>query len=148
MTNFVSPVQRAGRFIDIDVRLRALQVHVHEIMRLQEIWQTIVPAGLASVSRIGQINVDAISIYCDHGAAAAKLRQLVPTISTALASHGISSTSILVKVRTQAIPDRNRNTSKPDLSQTALHQLEILRTQLEEGKLKTALARLLDKHRQ
>ena len=146
MTNFVSHVQRADRFINTDERLRSLQTHVDEIMRLQKIWQTIVPSGLAGVSRIGQINADTISIYCDHGAAAAKLRQLIPSIGTALANHGIGSTAILVKVRALAIPDRYRSISKPDLSQAALLQLENLRTQLEDGMLKTALTRLLSKH--
>ena len=146
MMNFVPHVQRADRFINTDERLRLLQTHVNEIKHLQKLWQTIVPSGLASVSRIGQINTDTISIYCDHGAAAAKIRQLSTSISSALTNHGIHCTTLLVKVRTQAIPNRSRTSNKPELSATALLQLENLRDQLEDGVLKIALARLLLKH--
>ncbi|MHB1675990.1 MAG: DciA family protein [Sulfuriferula sp.] len=147
MTNFAFRPRPAHGFIETDERLRLLQTHVREIMRLQRIWQGIVPAGLAEASRIGQINAEAISIYADHGAAAAKLRQLIPSIAAALAKHEIIRPSILVKVRTQAIPDRYHPVSKREISQAALSQLGNLHRQLEEGTLKTALATLLNRHR-
>jgi len=146
MTNFPSHVKRAHRFIKADDRLRLLQAHVNEIMRLQQIWHTIVPSGLASVSRIGQIDPDNISIYCDHGAAAAKLRQLIPSISTALAKQGLLGKTILVKVRTNAIPNRYREPNKPVISAVGLAELKNLQAELEAGELKDALANLLSKH--
>lgn len=147
MTSSYSQAQRAYRYISSDDRLGLLQTHVNEIMRLQQFWQTIVPSGLASVSRIGQINPDSISIYCNHGAAAAKLRQLIPSISTALAKKGYIGQTILVKVRTNAIPTRDRVGNKPTISTTALTELNTLRNGIEAGELKEALGRLLDKHR-
>ena len=146
MTNFPAHAQRAYRFINADNRLRLLQTHVNEIMRLQKVWHTIVPAGLASVSRIGQIDADTVSIYCDHGAAAAKLRQLIPSISSALAKQGILGQTILVKVRTNAIPTRYREPNKPIISMAGLNELKNLHTELEAGELKDALANLLSKH--
>ncbi|MDR3393236.1 MAG: DciA family protein [Sulfuriferula sp.] len=147
MTNFPAQAQRAYRFINADDRLRLLQTHVNEIVRLQKLWHTIVPAGLAGVSRIGQIDADTISIYCDHGAAAAKLRQLIPSISTALAKQGFMRQTVLIKVRTNAIPDRYREIHKPVISPGGLTELTHLYTELEAGTLKEALARLLSKHR-
>ena len=147
MSNFPASAQRAHRFISTDNRLRLLQTHVNEILRLQKVWHTIVPSGLASVSRIGQIDADTVSIYCDNGAAAAKLRQLIPSISSALAKHGILGQTILVKVRTNAIPNRYREPNKPSISTAGLMQLENLHTELEAGELKDALAKLLSKHR-
>ncbi len=146
MANFPTHAKRAFRFINADDRLRLLQTHVNEIMRLQQLWHTIVPNGLASVSRIGQIDAESVSIYCDHGAAAAKLRQLIPTITTALAKQGILGHKILVKVRTNAIPDRYREIKKPVISTVGLAELENLCTELEAGGLKDALANLLSKH--
>lgn len=146
MPTFPSYAQRASRFINADNRLRLLQTHVNEILRLQQIWHTVVPSGLASISRIGQIDADNISIYCDHGAAAAKLRQLIPSITTALAKHGVLGQTILVKVRTNAIPNRYRELNKPNISAAGLTQLENLHNELETGTLKDALANLLSKH--
>lgn len=116
-------------------------------MRLQRLWQKIVPDGLADASRIGQIDAGTISIYADHGAAAAKLRQLVPSITAALARHSIDVASVLIKVRAQAIPDRHRPVNKPQITPAALHQLDELQRQLEKGSLKSALAALLNRHR-
>lgn len=147
MTNFFAHARRAQGFIETDSRLRILQTHVHEIMRLQRIWQGIVPAELAAVSRIGQIDADAISIYADNGAAAAKLRQLLPRIAESLKEQGVSRRTMLVKVRAQAIPDRYRPVRTPQISQTALTELDNLRLQLEDGTLKAALSRLLGRHR-
>lgn len=147
MTKPVFRPQPVQGFIESDERLRSLQTHVQEIMRLQRIWQKIVPAGLAEASRIGQIDAGTVSIYADHGAAAAKLRQLVPGITAALARHGIAASSVLVKVRTQAIPDRYRPVNKPQITPAALHQLNELQQQLESGSLKSALSALLNRHR-
>lgn len=146
MTNFPSQAKRAYRFFNGDDRLRLLQTHVNEIMQLQKLWHTIVPSGLASVSRIGQIDASNISIYCDHGAAAAKLRQLIPSITTALAKHGLTGQNILIKVRTNAIPNRYREINKPTISAAGLAELENLCKELEAGQLKDALANLLSKH--
>ena len=146
MANFPAYTQRAHRFINGDDRLRLLQAHVDEIMRLQKIWHTIVPSGLANVSRIGQIDATNISIYCDHGAAAAKLRLLIPTISSALAKQGLIGQAILVKVRTNAIPNRYREPNKPVISAAGLMELGNLQAGLEDGVLKDALAHLLSKH--
>jgi hypothetical protein len=146
MSDFSSPSQLAYRYIDSNERLLSLKSHVNEIMRWQRIWSTIVPKGLTEVSRIGQIQADSISIYCDNGAAAAKLRQLTPSISAAFAKHGIINPTILVKVRTNAIPQREHVVHKPDLSKVAITEIARLTQDIEEGELKTALEKLLSKH--
>lgn len=145
MSNFTNPSQRAYRYINGNDRLRLLQTHVNEIMRWQKIWQSIVPTGLSEVSRIGQILTDSISIYCDNGAAAAKIRQLTPSISLAFGKHGIINATILVKVRTNAIPQRERTIHKPDMSTVAIDVIHRLTLDLEEGELRTALEKLLNK---
>lgn len=146
MSNFSSPSQLAYRYIDSNERLQSLKSHVNEIMRWQKIWRSIVPSGLAEVSRIGQVQADSISIYCDNGAAAAKLRQLTPSISAAFVKHGIINPAILVKVRTNAIPQRERIVHKPDLSAVAISEIARLTQDIETGELRTALEKLLSKH--
>jgi hypothetical protein len=146
MSNFTSPSQRAYRFIDNDDRLRSLNTHVSEIMRWQKIWRSIAPSGLAEVSRIGQIQTDSINIYCDNGAAAAKLRQLTSTLSTAFAKYGFGQAQVLIKVRTNALPSPTEKPQKSDIGSTALSELNKLHADLETGELKDALAKLLHRH--
>lgn len=146
MSNFTNPSQRAYRYIDGNERLRLLKTHVNEIMRWQNIWRGIVPTGLSEVSRIGQILPDSISIYCDNGAAAAKIRQLTPSISLAFAKHGIINATILVKVRTNAIPQREREIHKSDMSAVAIDEIQRFTLDLEEGELRTALEKLISKN--
>ncbi|MHB0990058.1 MAG: DciA family protein [Burkholderiales bacterium] len=147
MTKAAFRPQPVQGFIESDECLRSLQTHVQEIMRLQRIWQKIVPAGLAEASRIGQIDAGTISIYADHGAAATKLRQLVASITSALMQHGIAVSAVQIKVRTQAIPVRQCIVNKPRITPAGLQQLDSLQQQLEEGSLKNALSTLLDRHR-
>ncbi|HET9113763.1 MAG TPA: DUF721 domain-containing protein [Burkholderiales bacterium] len=147
MTKAAFRPQPVQGFIESDERLRSLQTHVQEIVRLQRIWQKIVPAGLAEASRIGQIDAGTVSIYADHGAAATKLRQLVTSIMSELARHGIEAAAVRIKVRTQAIPVRQRIVNKPQITPSGLRQLDSLQQQLEEGGLKNALSALLDRHR-
>ena len=147
MSNSAFRPQPVQGYIESDERLRGLQTHAQEIMRLQRIWQKVVPDGLATASRIGQVDGGMLSIYADHGAAAAKLRQLIPNLIAALAQHGIPVAAVRVKVRTPAIHDRHRTADKAPLSPAALQQLSNLHQQLEDGSLKTALSALLNRHR-
>jgi hypothetical protein len=123
--------------------LRALNQQVQAMQRLQQLWQRIAPAPLAAVSHIGQNEAGETTVYCDHGAAAAKLRQLLPSLAAALRDQGVESTRLLVKVRARAQPVAPRPHPQREISPTGLSTLHQLRDEIEPGTLQAALDHLL-----
>lgn len=141
-----APARRALSFLNEHDRLRQLAAHVQELVALQRAWTAVAPAALASASRIGQADAGLLTVYCDNGAAAAKLRQLLPTLTGSLRARGVAVSGLQIKVRAQALPDRSRILHKPQISRAGLENLAQLRDGLAEGELKSALDHLLARH--
>lgn len=141
------PARQAHAFLAENDKLRQLSTQVQALLALQRIWETVAPANLAGVTHIGKSDAGEITIYCDNGAVAAKLRQLLPTLSEALRGKGVLTANLQVKVRAQALPVKMRAAQKREISQTGLENIARLSEQLEEGKLKSALGHLLARHR-
>lgn len=57
------------------------------------------PSGLSALVRPGPLDEDGWTLLVSSGAAAAKLRQCLPTVQEALRSQGWSEVSIRVKVQ-------------------------------------------------
>lgn len=140
------PARQAHAFLADNDKLRQLSTQVQALLALQRIWVTVVPANLAGVSHIGQSDAGEITIYCDNGAAAAKLRQQLPTLAEALRGKGIAAANLQVKVRAQAIPVQMRALHKREISRAGLDNIARLSDQLEVGELKSALDHLLARH--
>lgn len=64
----------------------------------------LLPPGLLETVRPGPVDDDGWSLLAAHGAAAAKLRQLLPRLEAALSAKGWQATPI--KVRVQPPPPR------------------------------------------
>jgi hypothetical protein len=137
---------QAHVFLTEAAPLRALNRQVQLLLNLQRVWQGIAPASLAAVSRMGQSEAGEIVLYCDHGAAAAKLRQLLPTLAAALRDKGIPSSCMQVKVRARAQPVAPRAVPKREISHAGLETLAQLRDEIEAGSLQAALDHLLAQH--
>lgn len=139
--------RQAQAFLAEDDKLRQLTTRVQALLALQRIWEeTVVPASLAGVSHIGQSDAGETTIYCDNGAAAAKLRQLLPTLAEALRGKGVATANLQVKVRAQAIPVQMRTVHKREISRVGLDNIARLSDRLEAGELKSALDHLLARH--
>lgn len=139
-----SPTTPQARvFLTTAGSLRALNQQVQVVQRLQQLWQRIAPAQLAAVSHIGQNEAGETTVYCDHGAAATKLRQLLPTLAAALREQGLESTRLQVKVRARAQPVAPRPQAPREISPTGLSSLHQLRNEIEPGTLQAALDHLL-----
>lgn len=138
--------RQAQAFLAEDDKLRQLTTRVQALLALQRIWETVVPASLAGVSHIGQSDAGETTIYCDNGAAAAKLRQLLPTLAEALRGKGVATANLQVKVRAQAIPVQMRAVHKREISRAGLDNIARLSDRLEAGELKSALDHLLARH--
>lgn len=128
-------------------KLRTLFTRVQSFIVLQSIWETVAPDNLAAVSHIGQNDAGEAIIYCDNGAAAAKLRQLLPSLAEALRGKGVATVNLQVKVRARTIPMQIRAARKREISHAGLKNIGQLSEHLEAGALKSALERLLARHR-
>ena len=89
-----SPVlaQLAELVRDSQARLRAVE--------------SLLPASLLATIKAGPIEGDTWCLLVDGTAAAAKLRQLLPTLMASLTSKGWKINSIRVKVQTRSRPPR------------------------------------------
>jgi uncharacterized membrane protein len=85
--------------------LRESDTLAHLLARLAESqarWATVAPmlgAELASAARAGPLDDKGWVVLADHAAAAAKLRQCLPDIETALAAGGWLAVPVKIKVR-------------------------------------------------
>ncbi len=59
----------------------------------------VLPAGLRDCVRPGPLDDEGWALLADHGAAAAKLRQLLPRLELALRAKGWQGTAIRVRVQ-------------------------------------------------
>ncbi|BBP05762.1 hypothetical protein TPL01_29760 [Sulfuriferula plumbiphila] len=141
------PARQAHAFLAENDKLRQLAAQVQALLALQRIWETVVPASLAGVSHIGKSDAGEVTIYCGNGAAAAKLRQLLPTLAEALRGKGVATANLQVKVRAQAIAVQMHALHKREISRAGLDNIAQLRDRLEAGELKSALDHLLARHR-
>jgi hypothetical protein len=66
--------------------------------RLQVV-ASVLPAGLLSAIRPGPLDEEGWLLLVDHGAAAAKLRQLLPRLEQALQDKGWQATPIKVRIQ-------------------------------------------------
>lgn len=66
--------------------------------RLQAV-ASVLPAGLRSAIRPGPLDEEGWLLLVDHGAAAAKLRQLLPRLEQALQDKGWQATPIKVRIQ-------------------------------------------------
>ena len=79
--------------------LARLTGHAARLLRLQRIFESAVPRPLMRGARVANLKLGRLVIYADNGAVAAKLRQIVPTLSEAFANSAPEVTGIDIKVQ-------------------------------------------------
>lgn len=124
-----------------------LASHAERLARLQQIIEAVVPSALARSCRIANYKLGLVVIHADNGAVAAKLRQIAPTLCSALLTSGSEVTEIRVKVqpRTELSPAASPHVSKK-LSKHAKQALTALVKTIPEGSpLANALTGLVGK---
>jgi hypothetical protein len=79
--------------------LARLTDHAARLLRLQRIFESAVPRALVRGARVANFKLGRLVIYAENGAVAAKLRQIIPTLSGAFANLAPEVTGIEVKVQ-------------------------------------------------
>jgi hypothetical protein len=82
--------------------LARLTGHAERLLRLQRVFESVVPRPLLRGARVANLKLGRLVIYAENGAVAAKLRQIVPTLSKAFANSAAEVTGIDIKVQPRA----------------------------------------------
>ena len=123
-----------------------LAKHARELLGTQASLDRALPAGIAGHVRVMQLENGVLSLACDSGAVASRLRHQTDALLAKLGKHGIAATSLRVSVNPELLPRYVHPVEKTGLPPAALDGLAHLNTEIEEGPLKDALTRLLRHH--
>jgi hypothetical protein len=116
-----------------------------KLIALQRVYETIAPPHLASCGQVVNLKSGKVVVLASNGAAAAKLRQIAPSLTDGFVSSGLEVTGVEVRVqvaRHEAVAVEEARTRM--LGARTRKQLYDLSEQLPESSpLRTALERLL-----
>jgi hypothetical protein len=126
---------------------QGLAVRARLLLNTQDALERALPAALAGHVRVMQLENSVLSVACDSGAVASRLRQLSDVLVVNLAKRGIAVASVRVSVNPELMARYVHPVEKTGLPATALDGLAVLNAGIEAGPLKEALDRLLQHHR-
>ena len=126
-----------------DQAFGALQSRVQSLTALQRAWQAALPASLRPHSRVVGVEGSRLVVETESSAMAAKLRQLAPSLSRAIAEVQPELSSLRLQVAPTANRIAPRVRPAQPLSAEALDHFEALAGALAPSPLKTAVERLL-----
>jgi len=124
-----------------------LAVRARVLLGAQGALERALPAALAGHVRVMQLENGVLSLACDSGAVASRLRQQTDALLGQLAKRGVAATSVRVSVNPELLARYTHPVEKAGLPPAALDGLAHLNAGIEEGPLKEALDRLLRHHR-
>ena len=104
------------------------------------------PAALAGHVRVMQLENAVLSLACDSGAVASRLRNQTAPLITSLGKLGVVVTTVRTSVNPDLLARYAPPVDKPGVPAAALNGLAQLNAEIEDGPLKEALERLLRHH--
>lgn len=134
--------RRLTDYLDGSPELRGYRTQAHLLLSLQQAFARVCPADLARSSRVGIFRDGILSVWVDHGAVAAKLRQLIPSLMLGLRNQGVEVKGISVTVQVAWDDPPPLALERPPLSERALSALRQLEERLPDSPLKRAVASL------
>ncbi|HSQ73765.1 MAG TPA: DUF721 domain-containing protein [Rubrivivax sp.] len=124
-----------------------LAVRARALLGTQAALERALPAALAGHVRVMQLENAELSLACDSGAVASRLRQQTDALMASLGKHGIVVTGVRISVKPELLARYVHPVEKAGLPATALEGLAHLNAEIEDGPLKDALNHLLQHHR-
>ena len=142
------PSHSIGDLLVATDELKALTARTRRLRELQSLYLRSAPRGLVDSSRVKSFRAGTLCVSADNGVTAAKLKQLAPTLLTALRKTDAEITAIRVEVQVQGgWIERPRVSAKHQLSSDSLEQFSLLAKRLPAGGLKSAIANLVRRQR-
>jgi hypothetical protein len=122
-------------------------VRARALLNTQAALDRTLPAALAGHVRVMQLENGQLSLACDSGAVASRLRHQTDALMASLGKHGVDVTTVRIIVNPDLLARYVHPVEKTGLPPAALDGLAHLTAEIEEGPLKDALDRLLRHHR-
>lgn len=116
----------------------------NRLLALQRLYANCVPESLARLSEVANLKDGELLVRADNGAAAAKLKQLAPTILDKIKTNNQDVTKLTVTVRPagQPFPGAGAQAKRARVPADGVHHFEALSGSLQDSPLKSALQRL------
>lgn len=124
-----------------------LAVRARALLSTQAALERALPAALAGHVRVMLIENGLLSLACDSGAIASRLRQQTDALMASLGKREIVVTAVRISVNPELLARYVHPVEKHGLPPAALDELAHLNTEIEDGPLKEALDQLLRHHR-
>lgn len=125
----------------------ALANHARTLLHAQSVLERLLPPSLIGHVRVMQIDNQQLSLACDSGAVASRLRHDSTVLLERLALQRVPVTRLRVAVDPALAARYVPPAEKQGVPSAALDSLDRLEAGLDAGPLKDALARLVRHHR-
>ncbi len=123
-----------------------LALRARALLGTQAALDRALPAALAGHVRVMQLENTVLSLACDSGAGASRLRNQTDALMASLGKLGVMVTSVRISVNPDLLARYAPPVDKPGVPAAALDGLAQLNSEIEDGPLKEALDRLLRHH--
>jgi Dna[CI] antecedent, DciA len=137
--------QSFATFIQAEPALQPLFQQLSELGYMQKIFQESIPASFAKLGQVGSFREGILNVVAKNGAAAAKLKQIAPSLEEKIAQILRQPVSVKVSVLLDNFGDAKSASRKvkPVMSKVALESLQKLAAELPTSPLKDEVATLL-----
>ncbi|MDE2258713.1 MAG: DUF721 domain-containing protein [Betaproteobacteria bacterium] len=125
----------------------SLNARMQSLATLQQAWQAALPPGLRAHSRVIGTEDRCLLVQTENSAMAAKLRQLAPSLTRAVARVFPELESLRIRVASPESRPAVRHRPAQPLSPEALEHFKKLYGTLAPSPLKTAIEHLLETRR-
>lgn len=120
--------------------------HARRLLRLERLYEAVVPGMLTRVSRVANIKSGIVVIHADNGVAAAKIRQIAGRLTAEFSKRGINCSGIEVRVQPSRLAAMPLPKTRRPLSRQARACLgDMLAGLPADSTLRAALRHLLDR---
>ena len=132
------------QLLNADEAMARLAAHAGRLLKLQGLFEEMVPAALARTCRIANFKSGVIFIHAENGAVAAKLRQITPRLNDDYRTRGVQVTEIRIKVQPLDGALQHEALAEPAvLGEAGRASIARLADSLPEGPLRESLGRFM-----
>ncbi len=132
-------------FIHAEPALKPLLQQLSELSYMQRLYQNSVPAAFAALGQVGSFRNGILIVVAKNGAAAAKLKQVVPSLEQKISQLLQQPVDVKVNVLVDSSEERVSppQKHKPVMGPVALESLQRLAAELPASTLKDEVSTLL-----
>lgn len=131
-------VRSLTTFIQAEPALKPLLRRLSELSYVQRLYSQAVSPSLAKLGQVGSFRDGTLIVYAENGAAAAKLKQMLPQITQKISQQLHQLIEIRVNVRVDALAQKSESNHRHNrqMSLTAFESLRKLADDLPPSPLK------------